>query len=89
MNRVFKSDQEIDLNRCANALEKLVEIAVEKRRAEIRIYKESKGKRGDAKINDSPSSKKSSKSRTKKTNSNKIDPITGLEIDNVSGRLIQ
>ena len=75
MNRVFKSDAEVDLNRCANALEKLVEIAL------------SKDKRGEAKISDSPSSKKSSKSRTKKTNSNKIDPITGLEIDNVSGRL--
>ena len=68
MKRVFKSDAEIDLNRCANALEKLVEIAVEKRRSEIRIYKESKEKRGEAKINDSPSSKKSSKSRTKKSN---------------------
>lgn len=75
MNRVFKSDAEVDLNRCANALEKLVEIAL------------SKDKRGGAKISDSPSSKKSSKSITKKTNSNKIDPITGLEIDNVSGRL--
>tara|TARA_B100000131_G_scaffold35526_1_gene32521 strand:- start:326 stop:559 length:234 start_codon:yes stop_codon:yes gene_type:complete len=39
MNRVFKSDAEIDLNRCANALEKLVEIAIEKRRHEIRVYK--------------------------------------------------
>ena len=26
MNRVFKSDAEIDLNRCANALEKLVQL---------------------------------------------------------------
>jgi len=26
MQRVFKSDAEIDLNRCANALEKLVEL---------------------------------------------------------------
>ena len=26
MNRVFKSDAEIDLNRCANALEKLVKL---------------------------------------------------------------
>jgi len=39
MKRVFKSDAEIDLNRCANALEKLVEIAIEKRRHEIRVYK--------------------------------------------------
>lgn len=39
MNRVFKSDQEIDLNRCANALEKLVEIAL------------SKDKRGEARKN--------------------------------------
>ena len=71
MNRVFKSDAEIDLNRCANALEKLVEIAVEKRRAEIRIYKESKGKRGEAKTN----------------NKERIDPITKKKIDNVTGRL--
>ena len=42
MNRVFKSDAEIDLNRCANALEKLVEIAIEKRRHEIRVHKEEK-----------------------------------------------
>ena len=39
MNRVFKSDAEVDLNRCANALEKLVEIAL------------SKNKRGGAKNN--------------------------------------
>ena len=39
MNRVFKSDAEVDLNRCANALEKLVEIAL------------SKDKRGRAKTN--------------------------------------
>ena len=39
MNRVFKSDAEVDLNRCANALEKLVEIAL------------SKDKRGGAKNN--------------------------------------
>ena len=39
MNRVFKSDEEIDINRCANALEKLVEIAL------------SKEKRGGAKKN--------------------------------------
>ena len=30
MKRVFKSDAEVDLNRCANALEKLVEIALSK-----------------------------------------------------------
>tara|TARA_B100001113_G_scaffold352260_1_gene353207 strand:+ start:2104 stop:2313 length:210 start_codon:yes stop_codon:yes gene_type:complete len=42
MQRVFKSDAEIDLNRCANALEKLVEIAIEKRRHEIRVHKEEK-----------------------------------------------
>tara|TARA_X000000368_G_C22840668_1_gene627481 strand:- start:89 stop:274 length:186 start_codon:yes stop_codon:yes gene_type:complete len=39
MNRVFKSDAEVDLNRCANALEKLVEIAL------------SKNKRGGARKN--------------------------------------
>lgn len=71
MNRVFKSDAEVDLNRCANALEKLVEIAVEKRRAEIRIYKESKEKRGGA----------------KKNNKERTDPITKKKIDNVTGRL--
>jgi hypothetical protein len=39
MKRVFKSDAEVDLNRCANALEKLVEIAL------------SKNKRGGARKN--------------------------------------
>ena len=86
MNRVFKSDEEIDINRCANALEKCAN-SLDKIEQMFTVLLISKEKRGGAKISDSPSSKKSSKSRTKKTNSNKIDTITGLEIDNVSGRL--
>ena len=67
MKRVFKSDAEIDLNRCANALEKCAN-SLDKIEQMFTVLLISKEKRGQARNNDSPSSKKSSKSRTKESN---------------------
>ena len=65
MQRVFKSDAEIDLNRCANALEKLVEIAIEKRRHEIRVYKEEKAAKKESSPERGLATKPKSKPRSK------------------------
>ena len=69
MKRVFKSDAEIDLNRCANALEKLVEIAIEKRRHEIRVYK-----KGLEKVEEEKAARKESSQKRGLATKNKSKP---------------
>ena len=46
MKRVFKSDAEIDLNRCANALEKLVKLMESSQERGLVTKKESSPERG-------------------------------------------